>query len=57
MRAAGVEPDRVTYNVLLNACAVARAGPERAMAIFDAMVAEGISPDVISYTSLIKAIC
>lgn len=57
MRAAGVEPDRVTYNVLLNACAGARAGPERAVAIFDAMVAEGISPDVISYTSLIKAIC
>lgn len=54
MRRSGIQADRAAYNALINACSSA-ADVVRAEGAFGEMVAAGIKPDVISYTSLVKA--
>lgn len=46
--------DAATYNTLINACATA-GDLDRAQETVAAMQEEGVLPDVITYTSLIKA--
>lgn len=54
MRARGLEPNRVTYSALINACG--RAGQlARAFQTLDEMVGAGIEPNVITWTTLIDA--
>uniref|UniRef100_A0ACD5UV31 Uncharacterized protein n=1 Tax=Avena sativa TaxID=4498 RepID=A0ACD5UV31_AVESA len=57
MRAAGVEPSRVTYNCLLDG--LVNAGLlDTAVNVFDAMsTEEQVRPDVVSYNILIKGYC
>ncbi|CAI5992987.1 unnamed protein product [Closterium sp. NIES-65] len=52
--ATGIQPNRVTYNTLLDAYA-AWGMHREARAVFDSMRKAGIEPDVVSYSSLINA--
>ena len=54
MRKHGVRADRAAYNALINACAEA-GDAARAEGALGQMTRAGLTPDVISYTSLIKA--
>ena len=54
MKLYGAKIDTAVYNTLINACAGA-GDVERALETLEAMQEEGIAPDVITYTSLIKA--
>ena len=54
MKSHWAQPDAAVYNTLINACAGA-GDIDRALETMQAMQDEGIPPDVITYTSLIKA--
>jgi len=54
MRVAGVRLDAAVYNTLINACAGV-GDLDKALETVQAMQDEGIHPDVITYTSLLKA--
>lgn len=54
MRFAGVKADAAVYNTLVNACASA-GDVEKALETVEVMQSDGVPPDVITYTSLIKA--
>lgn len=54
MRVSGVNIDAATYNTLINACAAA-GNLDKAIETVRAMQEEGVLPNVITYTSLIKA--
>ena len=53
MIAAGVSPDKHTFNVLINCCAKKGDLPN-GVKIFGKMSKDGISADVIAYNSLIN---
>ena len=60
MKAAGVAPDVVVYNRVLDACARAAwaddgGGVEQALAVLDMMRREGVTPNAVSYSTLINA--
>jgi pentatricopeptide repeat domain-containing protein 1 len=52
MRAADVQPDTVTYNTLLTACANGGQWQE-AVRVFEDMRVAGVLPDTITYNTLI----
>mmetsp|Transcript_5061 Transcript_5061/g.10262 ORF Transcript_5061/g.10262 Transcript_5061/m.10262 type:complete len:205 (+) Transcript_5061:1864-2478(+) len=54
MRSSGIEPDRVVYNTLIDACALA-GDSDRAFQVFASMQVGQVRPDVVTYTSLMKA--
>lgn len=54
MEAAGVQADVGTFNTLINACA-GQGEVERALCVVQRMQQEGVAPDAITYTSLLKA--
>jgi pentatricopeptide repeat domain-containing protein 1 len=54
MRAAGGQPDTVTYNTLITACANGGQWQEAAR-VFEAMQAESVLADTITHSTLITA--
>jgi pentatricopeptide repeat protein len=54
MQAEGVPPNRYTFSSMMEAC-VNGGQPETALAVFEQMTSQGISPDVVSYTLLVRA--
>ncbi|KAF3514469.1 hypothetical protein F2Q69_00010131, partial [Brassica cretica] len=55
MREKGCEPDKVTYNVLVNGFCVEN-DLESAYRVLDEMVEKGLKPDVISYNMILGAL-
>lgn len=55
MRQRGVNPGLITYNIMLNACAVETDGGELAIDIWRDFKASGLWPDRILYLSLMRA--
>ncbi|KAH9298269.1 hypothetical protein KI387_029951, partial [Taxus chinensis] len=55
MEAEGVEPNLLMLNLLINAFAVAGRDLE-AFWVFEYMKKRGIKPDVVTYTTLMKAL-
>ncbi len=53
MQAAGAAPDTASYNTLM-AAAVADDEPGAALQLWRRMRADGLRPDTLSYTNLIK---
>lgn len=51
---AGIEPDVVSYNILIDGCILVDDSP-RALAYFNEMRERGIGPTKVSYTTLMKA--
>jgi pentatricopeptide repeat domain-containing protein 1 len=55
MRTRGVKPGLITYNIMLNACAVEPDGAELAVDVWRDFKASGLWPDRILYLSLMRA--
>ncbi|CAK0899049.1 unnamed protein product, partial [Prorocentrum cordatum] len=50
-------PNTITYNTLLDACARSAGAMARVPTIFETMKAQGVEPDMITYSTLVKGYC
>lgn len=55
MRTRGIQPGLITYNIMLNACAMETDGAELAVDVWRDFKASGLWPDRILYLSLMRA--